>query len=256
MSGASPQLAAQSTNGSLPKGRSPLAHLLHALNQPLTGLQCSLELAVAGPRRPEQYVRTLNEGLELTSRMRALVEAIRELMEVQATVIQTEVQTEVHADVRQDVRQLESPGVESFALDELVRDTVADLLPVAESKRVHISLARTAALPLRADRRYLATMLFRWLESAVSLAQDGSDLRIVATFEQERARLIVSWIEGPPPEHSPFSCQELGLLIAQAGWEHAGAEWMLQRAGNRQTSAIQLPRASALPHGNRADWKI
>ena len=30
--------------------RSPLGQLLHALNQPLTGLQCSMEVALAVPR--------------------------------------------------------------------------------------------------------------------------------------------------------------------------------------------------------------
>src|SRR5271155_2287298 len=56
--------------------RSPLGQLLHALNQPLTGLQCSMEVALAAPRTPEQYARGLREGLELTERMRTLVEAI------------------------------------------------------------------------------------------------------------------------------------------------------------------------------------
>jgi len=56
--------------------------LLHALNQPLTGLQCSLELALVSPRPAEQYVRTLREGLELTGRMRVLVQAVRELADL------------------------------------------------------------------------------------------------------------------------------------------------------------------------------
>src|SRR5277367_1520624 len=72
------------------KHRGALAYLLHALNQPLTGLQCSLELAVAGPRRPEQYVRTLQESLELTLRMRLLVEAIRELTDDQEASVRRE----------------------------------------------------------------------------------------------------------------------------------------------------------------------
>ena len=64
--------------------RGPLAQLLHALNQPLTGLQCSMEVALASPRTVEQYAQGLREGLELTERMRALVEAIREVADVDA----------------------------------------------------------------------------------------------------------------------------------------------------------------------------
>lgn len=225
MSGTGPQLAPQRLNGALPKGRSPLAHLLHALNQPLTGLQCSLELAVAGRRPIKQYIRTLREGLELTARMRILVEAIRELADTQASNCEE---------------------VEPFLLDALLRETADDLLPVAEAKSVHLLLVSPAPLPVRADRRRLATLLFRFLESALSLAQEGNDLQIVATPEPEHACLVVSWNPGPLPEHSPFSRQELGLLIAQAGWEQAGAEWSHTRAEMTQTCTVRLPLASPL----------
>ena len=50
MTGAGPRLAAVPGFRNEEKGRSPLAHLLHEFNQPLTGLQCSMELVVAGPR--------------------------------------------------------------------------------------------------------------------------------------------------------------------------------------------------------------
>jgi len=206
-----------------------MAHLLHALNQPLTGLQCSLELAAAGPRRPEQYVRTLREGLELTGRIRILVEAIRELA---------------------DGQQSESDEVDSFLLDALLRDAADDLVPVAETKSVHLSLMNDSPLPVRACRLRLAALMFRFLESALSLARDGSELRIVATAEREKLCLVVSWSQGPLPEHSPFSRQELGLLLAQAGWEQAGAEWTCTRTENMQTCTIRLPLSSPRSHRN------
>ena len=89
---------------------SALAYLIHALNQPLTGLQCSLELAAAAPRRADQYVRTLRDGLQLTARLRILVEAIRELAE--------------NADSQSD-------QPEAFELNLLLRDAIDDLVPVA-----------------------------------------------------------------------------------------------------------------------------
>jgi signal transduction histidine kinase len=247
-----PQFPAQGAQGTIPQGRSPLAHLLHALNQPLTGLQCSLELAVAGPRPTEQYVRALREGLELTGRMRILVEAIREVADTQPS----------------DPEELEP-----LLLDQLVRSTVTELLPVAEAKKVRLVLERVAlrnplpgnrlpensvqerllpdnqaALLVRADRRSLATLLFRFLESTLSLARDGSELRITATSEPENATpghaiLVVCWNPGPPPEHSPFSRSEVGLLIARAGWERAGAEWIHTRTESIETCTIRLPLA-------------
>ncbi len=227
MTGVSPQFAPELSRGASPKNRSPLAHLLHALNQPLTGLQCSLELAASGPRHPEQYARILLEGLELTSRMRILVEAIRELADIQDSARET----------------FDSDAVESFQLDTLLRDTVADLLPVAESKSVRLLLLNDAPLPVRLDRGRLATLLFRFLESALTLTREGGDLRIAATSEPGHVCLVVSWLQGPPPEHSPFSRQELGLLIAQAGWEQVGATW--SQAGTETTQAyrVELPLA-------------
>jgi len=242
-----PELSSQFTPGTIPPGRSPLAHLLHALNQPLTGLQCSLELAVAGPRPTEYYVRALRESLELTGRMRTLVEAIREVADAQP------------------------PDLEEFEpvlLEQLLRTTAADLLPVAEARGVclvlenpsleRLSLERQAAehqaaLPVCGDHRSLATLLFRFLESALSLTREGSELRIAASAEQRRttpghatlaqATLTVSWNPGPPPEHSPFSRPEVGLLIARAGWEGAGAEWIHTRTESTETCAVRLPLA-------------
>jgi signal transduction histidine kinase len=251
MSGAgsrpAPQLASQFTSQSNPgataKARSPLAHLLHALNQPLTGLQCSLELTVAGPQPTNHYVRALRESLELTGRMRILVEAIREVADAQSS----------------DAEELEP-----LPLDQLLLSTAAELLPVAEAKKVRLvfgnhlpgSLAEEnfapenqAALRVRADRRFLATLLFRFLESALSLAQEGTDLRIVATAEPAHsswghATLAVSWTPGPPLEHSPFSRPEVGLLVAQAGWERLGAEWIYAQVETTDTCTIRLPLAS------------
>jgi C4-dicarboxylate-specific signal transduction histidine kinase len=216
------KLAAHPVPGVLPKGRNPLAHLFHALNQPLTGLQCSLELAASEPRSTDQYVRTLREGLELIGRMRILVEAIRELA---------------------DTEPPDGEEAETFRLDELLRDTVNDLLPVAQSIGVRVSLV-TSPLPVRAARRRLAALMFRLIDSGLSLARERSDLQIVAAPEPEHARLVVSWNQGPGPEHSPFSQPELGLLIAQAGWEQAGAEWSLTRAETTQTCTVRLPLAS------------
>lgn len=223
MRDASVQLAPRRANENLPKERSPLAHLLHALNQPLTGLQCSLELAAAGPLRPEEYVRTLHEGLELTGRMRILVEAIRELTDAQPSDLE---------------------AVEAFQFDVLLRDTVDDLRPVAESRSVRLLLVNPVPLTVRFDRRFLKALIFRLFDSALSLARKGSDLRIMVTPEPEQLCLVVSWKQGPAPQHSPFSRQELGLLIAQAGFEAAGVEWTYTRAETPQTCTVRLPLAS------------
>jgi signal transduction histidine kinase len=218
--------------------RTPLAHLLHALNQPLTGLQCSLELAVASPRSAEQYINTLREGLELTGRMCILVEAVRELADLQPCEPSSE--------------GAEVEGVEPLLLDALVRDTVSVLIPLAEGTRVKIRLADLAPLPVRAHRKRVVTLLFRFLDSALGLALADSELRIEAKPLRDQASLVASWEPGPPPEHSPFSRPELGLLIAQAGWESAGAEWIQAQQDLRQVCTVLLPLDSSAWLSGRA----
>jgi hypothetical protein len=203
--------------------RSPLAQLLHALNQPLTGLQCSMEVALASPRTPEQYVRSLREGLELTERMRALVEAIREVA---------------------DAEEEENEEHETTELKTVLREVLDDLKPVAEAKSVFITLDGAAASsPVRAGRPRLAAVVFRFLESALSLAARGSALRIVMDDEPGGVRLRVRWYAGRPP--SAFSRPELGLLVAQAGLNRAGAEWERERTEKVETVTVWLPRVLA-----------
>ena len=205
------------------KGRSPLAHLLHALNQPLTGLQCSLELAVASPRTSEQYRDTLRDGLELTARMRILVEAIRELAEAESP---------------------EPEVIEILSLGSLLRQTVEDLLPVAETKRVQISFSGSVPLPVRAVRQMLPTLIFRFLESALSLTEAGGVLCIATEQQREEGRIAVSWNEAKRlPEYSPFSRPELGLLIASAGWKRMGADCVSERTDNVHKATVRFPLA-------------
>ena len=210
---------------SLPQkgARSALAQLLHALNQPLTGLQCSMEVALASPRTAEQYARSLREGLELTERMRTLVEAIREVAEVEAE---------------------KDAQMEAIEVKTLLREVVDDLAPVAEANRVRITLDCSAAslLEARAARPTMAIAAFRLLESALSLAAGGSELRIEAGAAPAWVSMRFQWNGGRPPD--AFSRPELGLLMAQAGWERVGAQWKRQRIETLETVTIRLPAFS------------
>jgi C4-dicarboxylate-specific signal transduction histidine kinase len=235
MKGTGQQVAFEAVRTAVPKGRSPQAHLLHALNQPLTGLQCSLELALAGPRSREQYIRTLREGLELTSRMRILVEAMRELIDTQ------------EEDVGEST---------SIRLDTLLRDTADELRPVAETRNVRLQLACETELPICGAHRRLGALLFRFLDSVLGLASKGSNLCITATPERGQSVVVVCFEQATLPEYSPFSPAELGLLIAQEGWERLGGEWIHTPEKETQTFMLQLPLAASQPNrGENGDRK-
>jgi C4-dicarboxylate-specific signal transduction histidine kinase len=218
MSGAAAGLVLQGEE----RERDRLAHLLHALNQPLTGLQCSLELASSVPRSNEQQVRTLREGLALTARMRVLVEALREL---------------VHSSEMAE-------AICGSHLEVALADCVDQLRPVAAARGVEFEIATRDALPILADSNRVATVLLRTITAALSLCQESSVLKIEAAAEGEAALVTVSWTPGLAPEFSPFSPPELGLLIAQAAWESSGGRWSELRKENRHICTLQRPLAS------------
>jgi hypothetical protein len=221
--------------------RSVLAYLLHALNQPLTGLQCSLELATVAARTPAQYVRTLQEGLDLTQRMRLLVETIREIT---------------------DPPTAAGDEAGPFRLDSLVSETAAGLAPVAEIKGVRLKSECLCPLLVGQSRTRLSGLTFRLLESAIALAQPGTDVKVTTSFEGQQALLVVSWRDGsdgsdgsagndesdrPAHEGSPFSRADLGLLIARAGWEQAGAKWGQESAGGWHSCSVRIGAACPQP---------
>jgi hypothetical protein len=207
--------------------RSPLARLLHALNQPLTGLQCSMEVALASPRTLEQYAQGLREGLELTARMRTLVEAIREVADGESE----------HAE-----------ETETADLKIVVREVLDELWPAAEVNGVRITLDCSSDFSLLAGvgGRRLSSLIFRTVEAVLSLAERGSALEVAIGSGGDSAadgvRFRVGWHAGLPS--AEFSRPELGLLVAQAGWERRDAKWGRERAGNLETVTVSLPSIS------------
>lgn len=208
-------------------GRTPLAQLLHALNQPLTGLQCSMEVALAMPRTPDQYQKGLRDGLELTSRMRELVIAIRELVEMQETAVSPE--REEPLDVR---------AICGEAMEELAQ--------LAEAKTIRLRSAwPCSAITLRgAQRRVAMELMFRTLEATLALASPTSDVVVEAGDYAEIKRAGV-WIRVHwRAEHSmaAYSRPQLALLLAEAGWTRLGGKWSLNHGAVQNTITICFAR--------------
>jgi hypothetical protein len=216
--------------------RSPLAQLLHALNQPLTGLQCSMEVALAGIRTPEQYRQGLCDGLALTERMRALVEAIREV-------------ADGLDEDRPNEDRNQNPS-EMADLATILCETMNDLKPVAESKaiRMEIEFDCSLILAVRAGRQRLCGLMFRLLDSLLSLAAEGSAVKFSTVKTEAGSAQSGDWLrihwEANEEAHQPSSRPELGLLVAQAGFERCGAEWQRMWDGKQETISIRLPGIS------------
>jgi hypothetical protein len=209
--------------------RTPLEQLLHALNQPLTGLQCSMEVALASPRTVEQYVRGLREGLELTDRMRALVGAIREV---------TDMEEKTNA-----ARNYEEWSTAD--LGTMLRTIIDDLAPVAEVKSIRVELECDSAgtcVSGAAKHRALETAVFRLLESALGSAALGSALCVELGGDAENTKIAdwlrARWQAGWPP--SVAWRTEIGLLVSQAGFEQLDAAWERQCSGEMESVTIRL----------------
>jgi hypothetical protein len=245
--GSARQLVSASKRGE----RGVLERLLHALNQPLTGLQCSLEVALAAPRTVEFYAARMREELELTERMRALVETLREVASAAAENLETGTET--------------GKDAETIELKSVLREVVDDLRPVAEAKSVGITLegstvptvaagavAIAIKIKIKKGRRNFSSLAFRTLEAALSLADEESGLRIelggaaAGAAEgapgKDQAWVRITWQS--KSRAAEFCRAELGLLVAQAGWESAGAQWERERMENRETVTVRLPAVS------------
>jgi signal transduction histidine kinase len=199
-------------------GGGVLSKLLHALNQPLTGLQCSMEVALAAPRTTEQYVQTMREGLELTARMRALAGAISEVVNEEGT---------------QD-------SADEFEFSALLRQVVEELAPVAEARQIRmVCNVSLVSSQVKASRARMQTAMFRLTECALALAEVGSAVQISATTAFDDIRMQLSW-NGVAAVS--WSISEAGLLVAQAACERAGARWERNKTESLRSVTIWLPR--------------
>jgi hypothetical protein len=209
----------------------PLAVLLHELNQPLTGLQCSLELATVGSRTPEEYINALHQGLDLVARMRMLVEAVREVSDLQPGV---------------------SSQPEAIALDFLLRSTVDDLRPVAESREIHIDVDGNSFPHSCRVQRSVTAILFRVVDSVLSLAASDSIVRVHLRTLDQKAAVAISWMPGKMVENTEtarlrLSPSDLGLLVARACWERAGGQWNATISPANHSLTLLLPWAESNP---------
>jgi hypothetical protein len=213
----------------------PLPVLLHELNQPLTGLQCSLELATVGERTLEEYRSALRQGLDLVARMRMLVEAVREIA---------------------DIEQEESSRPEVIALDCLVRSTVDDLRPVAESREIHIDVDGNSFPHSCLAQRSVTATLFRIVDSILSLAASDSVVRVHLHPLDRQAAVAISWMvektTGETIEKTAESAEtaglrlsppDVGLLVARTCWESAGGRWITKIAPANYSLTLLLPWA-------------
>lgn len=205
-----------------------LPELLHALNQPLTSLRCSLELTLLQPRDSDEYRNRLRESLRLTEDIVVLSSGIRELLDV------------------------EQPGGSPtrVAFDRVLESSVRELLPLAEAQDIRVELTCLPSLAVLGDsQRYLAALL-HFLGFLLSFAQKDDELTIRAGVEGNWVALSML-LEKREKNGTklPSDCAEshgsaksyLRLLIARRIFEVEGGNVFVERENQRIRLSVKLP---------------
>ena len=221
-----------------------LSDLFHALNQPLTTLRCSLELALLQPRTVEQYRDNTQVALEQAERISRIAVGIRELLA---------------ADDPGDHRRV-------LALDSCLKEAVGDLLPVAESAEVRLSLNGDCPCFVLFEAERLRRAIFHLLEFVLGCTGAGAVVNIEVKKNNGEAALALATTGGerfchesrnedPAGDSSQAKEQELErrlwLAIASRIFQAAGGALHAQDNGERLCLQVRLPlAASSVMAGN------
>jgi signal transduction histidine kinase len=205
-----------------------IAELFHALSQPLTALRCSLELALHEHRPVEPSRADLRLALQHAEKIARLAGGIRELVEYGGDP---------------------TPGA-LVPLDKILQEGVADMLPVAESAGVRLSLGEIAAYSVRAEKQKLEQAIFYLLESAVAAAGAGGGLRVEARQQGEEIAVVFSAIRGTAGKTAGNEDEQLGrrlgMAIAGRYLEAVGGRLYAEQSGNELRLHLRLPGAQAV----------
>lgn len=153
--------------------RAFVADAAHELRSPLTALKLQLGLL---SRAPDQGSRAealdkLNEGVDRATRL------IEQLL--------TAARTDPH-DAIVDLANLAPTD-----LAELARRAIADVFPLAQSRRIDIGLEAAAHVMCRAEAGSLHILVRNLLDNAVRYTPEGGTVQVSATAAGEGAILVV-----------------------------------------------------------------
>ena len=159
--------------------RELLANVSHDLRTPLASMQGYLELLLLrhGSLEPAEERNYLETAVRQSERLARLVRDLFQLTELEADGMQ--------------------PGAEDFALAELAHDVVQKFAPDASRRKLQLSvnadatLARPAALMVRADIGLIERVLEHLVENALRHTPAGGAVAIVLGHDGERALMTV-----------------------------------------------------------------
>lgn len=225
----------------LDRERAFMADAAHELRTPLTALHLQLgALARAGTETERtEAMGKLSEGVQRAIR---LVEQMLAL-------------------ARQEPRA--EPTRTRFALDELGREIVAELVPLADSRRIDLGMSETQTVFVRGDREAVATLIRNLVDNAVRYTPAGGRVDVSTAQSAESPPRAVLRVEDNGPGIAPEERERvfdrfyrrpgmrspgsgLGLAIVKAIASGHGASVELAEGAQRRGLAVivSFPAAS------------
>lgn len=217
-----------------------LPELLHALNQPLTSLRCSLEVTLLQPRDSDEYRRRLRESLKLTEDITVLASGIRELIDVEQPIAQPR----------------------AVSLDKILQFSTRELMPLADAEGVGISVLCTPSLAVLGDEQQLSTAVIYLLSFLLNRSSQGGEVNVQAKRDGEEIALAFELSEGAtqgsgskPPAKPGAARAYLRLLVARRIFEVAGGTVRVELNSKRGSIRIRLPRLRATEENSASSMK-
>ncbi len=158
------------------------ADAAHELRTPLAIIRNEVEVALRLPRSREDYCRVLENLLEDTNRLSALADQLLFL---------SRHETGLSPTVRENV-----------AVDELLREVVDNMQPVAKEKGVTLQLAENRPSQLHSDQRLLRRVFINLLDNAIKYTGNAGRICVTSQVSMEAVTIRVQDNGiGIPPEH-------------------------------------------------------
>lgn len=146
-----------------------VSDLFHALAQPLTGLRCSLEVALRRPALSAEEARSsLEQALQATERLYQSVLFVRQLADAERT-----------------------PPLGRVRLDQALRELHNEILPIGENLEVELSLEAPDDIEILASAENLSRALFLVADFALRELRAEESLSFAVLRHGASARLRI-----------------------------------------------------------------
>jgi hypothetical protein len=205
-----------------PNRQELFSRLFHDLNQPLTSLSCSLELALLAPHNAEQTQEVLQEALTRIEQISHLTGCLHQLIEA--------------GDPQDQSKPIDIAAVALQVIEELT--------PVAESLQIELSLTGIG-LWLKCDHNRLRQALFHLVDSVLFCAKQRVSLILTSNRDKSSTLELTSLLKDMAA-NEVTEWEELLRSVALAAAFHmleiVGAKVEVVQQGNYLAIRIHLPQ--------------